>query len=114
MKYKIYSSTKIEDFEYLNKSKCYEVPRLDDVTLYNEVEDSFQVLGFKDYIDSIFSCISSILKLGNVKFDESTLTNDTPCSISTRDLFFEVCSLLKIDSNGLTNGITNKLRVINK
>ena len=33
----------LQDLEYMNKAGCYEVPTIDDVELYNEVAESFQV-----------------------------------------------------------------------
>ena len=33
----------LENLEYLNKTGCYEVPAINDVELYEEVSQSFQV-----------------------------------------------------------------------
>ncbi|EGR30103.1 myosin head, putative, partial [Ichthyophthirius multifiliis] len=103
-----------EEYEYLNKSKCYEVGKLDDIALFNEVEESFQLLGFSEVKDSIFACLSAILKIGNIKLDESTYTDQTPCKIKDSNLISQICKLLEVNQTDLANGITNKLRKVQK
>lgn len=61
--------------EYLNKSKCYSTPNINDEKDFKELVDSMEVLGFNKFKDTIFKLTSSVLLLGNIEIDESTHTN---------------------------------------
>lgn len=42
----------------------------------------------------IFHIVASILWLGNIEIDESTLTDENPCSIVNKEIMRKVCLLL--------------------
>src|SRR5690349_12904447 len=59
-------SKKAEDFEYLNKSECYQVPSIDDSKDGAIVRDALKVIGFApDEIKNLFSIVAAILHIGN-------------------------------------------------
>jgi len=58
------------------------VETLNDIELWREVEDSFRTMNFAtSEIEAILKIIAIILHLGNVDFDESSFSDNTPCSI---------------------------------
>ncbi len=63
-------------FEYLKKAQCYEVPKIDDIGLYNEVVESFHTMNFSQKEqNAIWQTTSVCLQLGNVDFDEKTFND---------------------------------------
>ncbi|KAL4450307.1 hypothetical protein ABPG74_009013 [Tetrahymena malaccensis] len=103
-----------EKYAYLSQSKCFSVDKIDDIKLFQEVNQSFQILGFENVQDSIYCFIAAILLLGNLQFDDKTLSNDNPCSILNLDILRQVAKLLQIDETKLIEGFTFRLRVIQK
>lgn len=69
----------MDQFEYLRKSDCYVVDKINDVELFKEVVEAISILGFSEYQHTIFSLIAAILHMGNIDFDDSTYGNETPC-----------------------------------
>ena len=59
-------------FSYISKSKCLKVKTIDDIEDFNLVCDSLKEMAFsEDEQDCVWSIISAVLNLGNVKFDDS-------------------------------------------
>lgn len=54
------------------------------------------------------SIVSAVLLLGNIKFDESTYGNDTPCSIKTEAEIIEIAHLIDMAVPELKAAITMK------
>lgn len=106
------------DFNYLNKTNCYIVDTIDDKKLFDEVMLSFETIGFsQSEIESVFLFVSSILHLGNLKFDDSSLTDETPCEIKKEndyDVVKIISELLKINKAQLKESILFKSREVNK
>jgi myosin heavy subunit len=66
----------MDSFEYLKKSKCFEVKNIKDLDLYHEVKASFSTMNFSPNEEkAVWSIVSVVLNLGNLEFDESTLDN---------------------------------------
>ena len=61
----------IEQFRFLEISKCFVVDQIDDVRLYHEVVQAFEALNFQDYQGTVFSLVSAILHMGNIDFDDT-------------------------------------------
>lgn len=79
------NDTKItpDKFNYLhNESGQYTVKAINDKANFDEILESIKVLGFTSNYDNIFSIVASVLLIGNLNFDDSTLGNDTPCRIT--------------------------------
>jgi myosin heavy subunit len=58
------------------------VDTINDSELWHEVENSFKTMNFSTTeVDAILYAIATILHLGNVDFDESTFTDNSPCQI---------------------------------
>lgn len=61
---------------YTSKSRCFEVPGIDDVADYNETLQAMKVIGLSQLEqDEIFRMLSIILWLGNVVFKEDDQGN---------------------------------------
>lgn len=70
----------MDSFEYLRKSKCFEVKNIKDLDLYNEVKLSFSMMSFSPNEEkAVWSIVAVVLMLGNLEFDESTLDNGNYC-----------------------------------
>jgi myosin heavy subunit len=66
----------METFEYLKKSKCYEVKNIKDEELYHEVKASFSTMKFAESEEkAIWSIVSAVLNLGNLDFDDASFDN---------------------------------------
>ena len=87
----------MEEYEFLNKSGCYQVPGMDDVKEFNEVCDSFLTVGIDETMQKdIFRVISAILTLGNCTFGEEE--NDTGNKSATVESHEEVATVAKLIS----------------
>ena len=64
-----------------------------------------------DYVLDIYKCVSAVLLLGNIYFDNSTFGNETSCSIKG-DLMIDVSDLLGCDEKALTFAMTYRNRKV--
>lgn len=76
-------ATDMKLFNYLRKSKCYDVPTVDDREFYDDTCNSFNRLNFdKEEQDAVFKMIATTLNLGNVDIDTSCwVEGDNPCGL---------------------------------
>ena len=103
----------MEKFEYLNKSGCYAVPTLDDKELYDEVVSSFRTMEFKpDEQRAIWALVASTLLLGQLRYDDSTLTDKTPCKFVDETPLKQACELLELDYEETSKAIRYKFRSV--
>ena len=66
----------MDTFEYLKKSKCYEVKNINDLELYHEVKASFSTMKFSEGEErAVWSMVSAVLNLGNIDFDDASFDN---------------------------------------
>ena len=108
--------SEMKNYEYLNKSKCYEVETINDNDLYNEIQKSFEVMKFHvNEIKTIWEIVATVLHLGNIDFDESTFDsqNNKPCAITDRKSFKKAVELLNVEEKTLEEALTHKTRKIN-
>lgn len=113
---KVMGLVEMKNYEYLNKTKCYDVETINDVALYNEIQESFKVMKFHaNEIKSIWNMVAVVLHLGNLTYDESTFDsqNNKPCTIANRDTFQKIVELLAVDEKALEEALTHKTRKIN-
>jgi myosin heavy subunit len=97
-----------EEFDYLKSSQCYTASGINDVALFEEIKQSIRMLGFQTFYENILSIVAAVLLLGNVKFDESTYGNDTPCSLKDLVAFQAVADLLEMNIDDLKAAVTLK------
>jgi myosin heavy subunit len=80
-----------------NSSGNYTVKGVPDENLYSELIFSIQVLGFQPYFDSIFKLVSAVLLLGNVQFNDDTLTDLNGCTPTNMTLINNIAVLLGLE-----------------
>lgn len=101
-----------EFFQYLKKSQCYTVAKIDDKALFQEVVSSFHKTGFAgSEIKGIFRLLSAILHLGNLEFSDEKLTDTSPCMIKSGDIEI-ISQLLCTQQSSLTKALVFKTREI--
>ena len=106
----------MKNYEYLNKSKCYEVDTINDIELYKEIQQSFLIMKFQaNEIKAIWELVATVLHLGNIDYDENTFDsqNNKPCSIRNIESFKKIVELLSVDVKTLEEALTHKTRKIN-
>ena len=102
----------MSEYNYLNKSKCYSVPQIDDSKIYNEVCESFSNLGFSpEEQEAVWKTLSLVLNIGNTSMDESTFEEGSqPCKLLRDPALDNVLSILEVDYELLCEGICSKVR----
>lgn len=66
-----YAKKNMQKLKYVNQSKCYSSPNIDDQKEFTELLSSMEVLGFSGIKDTIFSITAAVLLLGNITFDDT-------------------------------------------
>ena len=103
----------LENFKYITNKNNSEEEIENFRTNFKILIDSFNKLSFSsEEIQTIFKVISAILLLGNLDFEEESLTDSTPCSIIQKFLIEKISSLLCIEKEALTKVILFKIREI--
>jgi myosin heavy subunit len=65
-------------------------------------------------VDAILSVIATILHLGNVDFDDSTFTDNTPCSIKNTPSLDASAKVLSVNLDAYTKALLYKTREVAK
>lgn len=107
-----------DHFFYLNQSKVFKIPDMDDQIAFRDLKASLKSCGFKAKTTmQIFQLLSAILHLGNVQFadtrENSQATQDA-CSIRNRDVLELVAGMLGVSASKLEGTLTYKLKLIHK
>ena len=98
----------LKDYKILNPF-CHDVPHLNDVQDWKDVISAFDYLNFsEEEIDFVFSTLSGILLLGNVKIVGGDIAH---LSEETSEAFHRLCQLLHLDEKMVEEGICVKLSV---
>ncbi|CBK23300.2 uncharacterized protein [Blastocystis hominis] len=105
-----YNLTSAADYRYLTAGQCLEVEGMDDKANFLEVLNSFESLGFsQEDRESVLSLLAAILKLGNIKYEETGGASLHPgSSISNEDVLCEAATLLQIPANSLKEAICTR------
>jgi myosin heavy subunit len=100
-------------FNYLRKSKCFDVPTVNDKEFFDDTNNSFNRLNFeKEEQDAVYKMLALVLNLGNVEIDASTwVDGDRPCSLKDGPYLEKVLKYLEVDKEAFISGIVSK-RVI--
>lgn len=75
-------------YDYLNKTKCYNIEGVDDCAMFDSLRMAMSVLNMEqDSCDGIFSVLSAILWLGNLQFqcDDGGLSAEQ-CQLTEADI----------------------------
>ena len=97
-----------QSYVYTSRSKCFDVPGIDDVADFQETLDAMKVIGLSQgEQDNIFRILAAILWLGNVSFAEDDSGNGTITDQSVVDF---VAYLLEVESAHVNKALT--LRVV--
>ena len=103
----------MEKFDYLNKSGCYAVPTVNDQELYVEVTDSFRTMQFsQDEQKGVWNLVAATLWMGQLEFDDSVLTDKTPCGFKNEEPLKIVAELMQMDYAEISKAIRFKFREI--
>jgi myosin heavy subunit len=102
-------------YNYLRKSKCYDVPTINDREFFDDTCNSFTRLNFnQEEQDAVFKMLATTLNLGNVEIDSTCwVEGDAPCSLKDSAYFERVLNNLELqaDKSSFIAGIVSK-RVI--
>ncbi|EKX74322.1 myosin B, putative [Theileria equi strain WA] len=110
----IYGFLSLDSYKFLNKWKCYDAPGIDDIKDFAELRKQLKILFSEEDCVNFFKCISGILLLGNVEFEEtSAMGVDNAAKISNDDTFQDMCNLLGIDPELARKAVTQKVVAIN-
>lgn len=65
-----YHLLKVEDYAYLTRGNCTKITHVHDSELMKDVLKAFDLLIPKEYHDGIWSILSAVLLMGNLKVRE--------------------------------------------
>ncbi|KAJ5555676.1 hypothetical protein N7461_004146 [Penicillium sp. DV-2018c] len=96
-----------QSYLYTSRSKCYDVPGVDDVAEFKDTLDAMKVIGMSDAEqDNVFRMLAAILWIGNIQFTENDEGNATIPDQSVVDF---VAYLLEVDSAQVNKALTIRL-----
>jgi hypothetical protein len=94
------------DYGFLSASENYQIPGVDDVSDFNDVQQSFQNLNVDEKeMSNIFQITSTVLHLGNIKFED---TGDRQCKVTTKNSLTWAAKLLQVSEAVLEKSMTSK------
>ena len=89
----------MEEYYFLNRSGCYQVPNMDDVKEFNDVCESLITVGIDAAMQQdIFRVVSAILTLGNVQFGERESDADSGTMLGTIETPEEIATVARLIS----------------
>ncbi|CAI7598339.1 unnamed protein product [Penicillium pancosmium] len=96
-----------QSYLYTSRSKCYDVPGIDDVAEFKDTLDAMRVIGMTEpEQDNVFRMLSAILWIGNIQFAEDDSGNAAISDQSTVDF---VAYLLEVDAAQVNKALTIRL-----
>ncbi|EAS06250.2 myosin head protein (macronuclear) [Tetrahymena thermophila SB210] len=100
-------SSNPSDYNFLNQSGIYTADQINDSKLFQEVQNSFQSMGFlPDKILTIWQILASILLLGNIQF---TQEEEDKVEIKNKDVLTHISKLLLCDEQLIQKALTIKI-----
>jgi chitin synthase len=98
-------------------SSCYRLPAglfSDDSMAMDELRAAMKILGFKaKNVASIFSILNVILLLGNIRFNDSGI-NEQSARIANPEVLTQAANLLGVSSGDFEQAIVNKTNYVRK
>ncbi|KAJ5124850.1 Myosin tail 2 [Penicillium bovifimosum] len=96
-----------QSYLYTSRSKCYDVPGVDDVAEFKDTLDAMKVIGMSDAEqDNVFRMLAAILWIGNIQFTENDEGNATIPDQSVVDF---VAYLLEVDAAQVNKALSIRL-----
>lgn len=96
-----------DTYLYTSKSKCLDVPGIDDVAEFADTMNAMRVIGLsQEEQDNIFRMLSVILWLGNIQFVEDEQGNGAISDSSVTDF---VAYLLEVDGAAVHKALTIRM-----
>ncbi|GLI78260.1 class II myosin [Penicillium ochrochloron] len=96
-----------QTYLYTSRSKCYDVPGIDDVAEFKDTLDAMKMIGMSEAEqDNVFRMLAAILWIGNIQFTEDDSSN---ASITDQSVVDFVAYLLEVDSSQVNQALTIRL-----
>ncbi|KAL3449058.1 P-loop containing nucleoside triphosphate hydrolase protein [Aspergillus insuetus] len=96
-----------QSYLYTSRSKCYDVPGVDDVAEFQDTMNAMSVIGMSEAEqDNVFRMLAAILWLGNVQFGEDDSGN---AAITDQSVVDFVAYLLEVDSAQVNQALTIRM-----
>ncbi|KAG6471144.1 hypothetical protein ZIOFF_072245 [Zingiber officinale] len=98
-------------FHYLNQTKCYEVPTMDDAKEYLETRKAMDIVGInEEEQEAIFSVVAAILHLGNISFEKGNETDSSKLKDEQSAYHLKTAAeLLMADEKALENSLMKRV-----
>ena len=94
-------------YTYTSKSKCYDVPGIDDVAEFKDTLNAMRVIGMSQQEqDQVFRMLAAILWIGNIAFREDEQGNAAVHDQSVVDF---VAYLLEVESAHVNKAVTSRI-----
>ncbi|KAK2809147.1 class II myosin [Emmonsiellopsis sp. PD_5] len=96
-----------QSYVYTSRSKCFDVPGIDDAADFKDTLDAMKVIGLPQAEqDNIFRILSAILWIGNMQFAEDDHSN---ASITDQSVVDFVAYLLEVDAAHVNKALTIRI-----
>lgn len=101
--------TKPEEYCYLNQNECYSLEGIDEAYEFLRLKKSMEMVGFPaDVHKRIFSILSAVLHIGNIKFSRRPGQEEAMIRDSEDHTIDFVCDLLMVTRRNLVDVLTTK------
>ena len=95
----------LESYYYLNQSGCYTLTGVNDTTMFDRLRLAMNVINIQpQMVDGIFSVLSAVLLIGNLKF-EDVEGEKSDLASEDKELLEMICQLLGFEPDGLTEAL---------
>ncbi|KFG51353.1 myosin H, partial [Toxoplasma gondii MAS] len=95
------------DYEFLNKSGCYEVETVNDLKEFADVRQQLKLLFSPEEEIDYFKCLSAVILAGNIKYKNTqAMGTDKAGKVVNEDDFQTIATLLGADGSALNEAVT--------
>jgi myosin heavy subunit len=106
-----YGIGRANEYNFLAKSKVFDIDGVDDSVDFNEVMECFKVLQFSDAdIDGILRTTAGILYFGNITFNQS----GDKASVADHDTLKQAASLLGLDTANMEKALVSQKKMMGR
>jgi len=96
-----------QSYLYTSKSKCYDVPGIDDHAEFNETLEAMRIIGLtKPEQDNIFRMLAAVLWIGNITFREN---DQGGVDVADQSIVDFVAYLLEVESAHVNKALTIRI-----